>query len=116
MKIQEAAEIFSNIIKRDLSYGVPKEGITDYQKYFVTAVLRLNGIEYEFIKEKVSSFLCVKIKDPYIEYLIIGDTEFMWCTNGLTDSVHPNVALKYILKKYKNIDSEVQDGFLFIKD
>jgi|LakMenEpi03Aug12_release.lakeMendotaPanAssembly.Ray.scaffolds.fasta_scaffold647560_2 hypothetical protein len=115
MKIQEAAEIFSKIVKRDYSCGIPEEGLTDFQKYFIVSVLRLNGIKYEIIKEKVSNFVCFKLKDPFIEYLILGDSEFMWCINDLTDSIHPNAALKYILKQYRNIDTEVQDRFLFLR-
>ena len=110
MQIQEAAEAFESLINSNPPMGfaqVPEPELPGYVRLLVRVMLNSHGIRFSVGDTTVGDFYCLKLDDPYLQYLDIGPSSFMWCTEGHRDAVHPDEALVYLFKKYNNMDIKI---------
>lgn len=77
------------------------DALTDWGYAIVGSFLTRHNIGWKLGNVKVGEAYCLKIDDPYLQYLdILEDTEqFMWCTDDHHDSVHPDDASAYLIHK-----------------
>lgn len=70
-------------------------------------ILENYGIKWKVSNVQVDEFICLKLDDPYVQYVDIGHQFYMWCDEGHHNSIHPDKVITYLFKKYKNIEATI---------
>jgi hypothetical protein len=94
--------------------------LSEWGQGLVEEFLYRHNIKWELGSEQIENAVCLKLDDPKIKYLdIFSNTkQFMWCTEGHHNSIHPDEVLIYLFRKnYPQNSYELgQNGTIIIND
>lgn len=110
MGIQEAASEFEKLVNGAPPMGFMEsliEKLPDPAAFIVARVLEPYKIKWTVGSVIVQNHVCFKIEDSMAHYLIVGPQNFMWCTEGLHDSIHPDQFLIHLFKEYQGLDIKI---------
>ena len=99
MNISEASYIFETLVVNHEMEWEP--GDISKLSPFAAEIVEsyLEDIKWEIGSLQLAGHVCLKLNDPYLQYLDIGPENFIWFTDGHTQSIHPDEVSIYLVKK-----------------
>jgi len=110
MHIREAAEVFKERLHLEPPMKFDNARLFDLSPHvrgMTKSVLEPLGIKWKLGEFSHGGFYCIQVADEWAPYLIIGHDSYMWCNEGMQDSIRTDEVYIYLMKKYAGIDAEI---------
>ena len=104
MDIGEIANHFEDlVVSRRMRFKVVPAGQLDqFTQLVIEAFLTEQGLEWQLGNKMIAQAVCLKIKDPYLQYLDVYPEQqrYQWCTDEHQKGVMPHDAMKYLIERF----------------
>lgn len=97
------SDIFEKMIdSNEMSWEKPNLNfIEPFGRMLLKVFVEQAKINWQIAKQKIGSAYVIKLDDEFLQYLDVfpDSQEYMWCIDNHHDSVHPDVASEYLIRK-----------------
>ena len=111
MNINEACEVFKEMLGGGLLTftGYSQVPAPSLSKVMIDHVLALYKLKWDIADQQVKGYYLLRINDEKAPYLVVGPEHFLWCSEGLNESIHPDEMVMYLFDKYLGICVHVRN-------